>query len=78
MSRFFFHVYDDLDVPDLEGLDLPDAEAARREAIRNARALACEQISKGHLHLAHRIDIEDEAGEVVASVTFAEAFEVER
>ena len=78
MPRFFFHVYDDVVAIDDEGIELPDAEAARRAALAGARALAAEQVRKGHLDLRHRIEVEDDAGAAVLSVTFDEAIQVTR
>ena len=77
MPLYYFHLYDDMVVRDDNGLELADAEAAKREATRNARALACEQVLKGHLKLHHRIEVEDEDGAAVATVTFGEAVAVE-
>jgi hypothetical protein len=36
MPRFYFHVNDDRTILDEEGTELPDMEAARREAITTA------------------------------------------
>ena len=33
MPRYFFHVRDGVDLPDTEGFELPDLEAAQAEAI---------------------------------------------
>jgi hypothetical protein len=33
MPRYFFHVFDGKDLPDLEGTELPDDAAAKVEAI---------------------------------------------
>jgi hypothetical protein len=77
MPRFFFHIYDDVVALDDEGLELADIEAARREAVRGARSLACEEVLHGHLHLHHRIEIASEAGDVVAAVAFKDAVAVE-
>ena len=76
MPRFFFHVYDHAVALDEEGLELPDLQAAEREAVRGARSLACEQIEHGELHLDHRIDVEDEGGEALFSIRFGEAIDV--
>jgi hypothetical protein len=77
MPKFFFHVYDDDVCTDDDGLELPDVRAAHREAERSARALACEQIVKGHLNLGHRIEIEDEDRRPVLTLPFRDAFKVE-
>lgn len=39
MPRFFFHVTDSRSYPDLQGTDLPDIRAARREAVRFSGSL---------------------------------------
>jgi hypothetical protein len=39
MPRYFFHVSDGDDYPDLHGTELPDLSAARNEAVRFAGAL---------------------------------------
>ena len=77
MPRFFFHVHDDIDTVDEDGLELADIGAAQTTAVRAARALACEQVMAGHLHLDHRIDVADEGGALIATVTFGDAVAVE-
>jgi hypothetical protein len=76
MPRFYFHVHNDYDAEDQEGMELPDLTAARTFAVESARDLVCESVSKGHLNLDHRIDIADEDGTVLQSVTFREAFTI--
>lgn len=77
MPRFFFHVYDDDVAYDDEGRDFPDAEAAKREAIKGACELMCEQLRKGSLALNHRVVVEDEAGNPVATMRFGELVNIE-
>lgn len=77
MPRFFFRVVDDMVAEDEDGLELPDLSAAEKEALRSARALACEQVAQGELHLEHRIEVEDESGERVLIVRFADAIAIE-
>ena len=76
MPRYFFHIFDDVVARDRAGVELADRDAARREAIRGARALACEQAARGVLHLEHRIEVEDEAGRRVYAVRFGDAVQV--
>ena len=76
MPRFFFHLYDDIVARDEDGLELPDAEAARQEALRAARALAAEEVSRGRLVLHHRIEVEAEDG-VIARISFGDALTIE-
>jgi hypothetical protein len=59
-------------VLDQEGKELPTAEAARKEAIRSARHLACAEVLDGHLGLNHRIEVADANDAPVATVTFKE------
>lgn len=70
MPRFFFHLYDDTVVLDPEGKELPNSEAAREEAVRNARELACAEVLEGHLGLNHRIEITDANDLPVGTVRF--------
>lgn len=74
MPRFYFHVYNDIIATDEEGLDLPDVDAAREQAMDSARELVCESIHKGHLNLDHRIEVEDEQHHSVMTVSYRDAF----
>ena len=78
MPRFFFHVYDDSISLDEEGLERASFKDAVKEAVRGARALACEEVTRGRLNLGHRIVIANEAGETLATVTFEEVVRIER
>lgn len=78
MPRYFFHVHDDVDAWDEEGAQLADVHAARLHAIAGARSLAAEQVTKGHLNLAHEIAVEDEAHALLFTLSFAEAVSVEK
>ena len=77
MSRFFFHLYDDVVSIDEEGSELPDVAAARQRALKNARAIACQEVLEGHLNLTHRIEVEDEKGRPVLVLPFQEAVRIE-
>ena len=78
MPRFYFHLHNDMDVPDAEGKGLPDLDAAREWARCQARQLFG-QLAKdeGRVVLHHRIDIEDERAEVLDTVCFGDAVKVE-
>ena len=79
MPRFYFHLFNDVDVPDCEGKELADLAAARDYADRQARALMAAMIvEEGRLVLHHRIDIEDEDHARIASVGFGDALVIER
>ena len=72
----FFHVYDDVIVHDEEGAELPNVEAARLNAIHAARDIIAEQVRHGHLVLSHWIDVVDDQGEAVMTVTFKDAVDI--
>jgi len=69
MPQFYFHVQDETGfTPDPEGQDLPDAEAARREAVSATREILGETLLHGGA-LNHRtIEIADQNGHVVGRV----------
>ena len=73
MPRFFFHLYNDEDSWDEEGRELPDADAAYRQACEDARHMAAESVRSGHLDLAHYVAVADATGHVVFKITFGEA-----
>jgi hypothetical protein len=77
MPHFFFHLYNDIVAMDDEGVDLPDLEADHANGIREAREMMLETVAEGRINFSHRIDIADENGAVVDSVTFADAVTVE-
>ena len=77
MPRYYFHLYNDVVSMDEEGVDLPDPEAARANGIREAREMMVEMVGEGRINFSHRIDIADESGAVIDSVTFAQAVAVE-
>ena len=69
MPQFYFNVQDETGfTPDPEGQDLPDAQAARREAVSATREILGETLLHGGA-LNHRtIEITDENGHVVGHV----------
>lgn len=74
MPRYYFHLHNDVDAPDDEGVEFPDLEAARQHAMADARFTAGETVKEmGHFVGHHRIDIEDETGAVLAIVRFDDA-----
>jgi hypothetical protein len=66
MPRFYFHVRDGGDISrDCEGQELPDVEAARREAINTNREMLGEWLLHGGSLNHRQIEIADETGHVV-------------
>jgi hypothetical protein len=76
VARFYFHLFNDETCLDQEGLELPDAEAARGMAVKEARVLMAEEVKKGEIVLSHHIAVEDEDGASVCNVTFGEAVRI--
>jgi hypothetical protein len=67
-----------MDVPDEEGIELPDLHTARVQATGQARGMIGEMAkTDARVVLSHRIDIEDEQGQVLDSVVFRDIISVE-
>jgi hypothetical protein len=78
VPRFYFHLLNDVDAPDEEGKELPNLEAARQQAIENARfTLGQTAIDEGKINFDHWIDIEDENGRVLDTVWFRDVVKIE-
>ena len=76
MPRYYFHIYDDVIAHDEEGAELPNMAAARLNALVAARELIAEQVKCGYFVLSHWIDVVDEQGEKVLTLTFGEAVDI--
>ncbi len=76
MPRYFFNLYDDVIAQDEEGVELPGEAAARIQALIGARDIMAEQVKRGYLVRSHWIDVADEQGEVLFSVTFGDAVDI--
>lgn len=78
MPHYFFHLHNDVDVPDFEGEELANLDAARIYAVKQARALIGDGARRdGRIVLNHRIDIEDVDRNVVATVRFADVLNIQ-
>ena len=78
MPRFYFHLRNDVDAPDDEGVELANLEGAKAHAVQQARFSFGETAKEqGRVVLSHRIDIEDEQGVVMATVYFRDAVAIE-
>ena len=78
MPRYFLHLRDGTDeVLDPDGLMFDDEGRLRKAVVQNARDILCGEIrSEGLIDLRPRIDAEDEAGNIVYSLPFADAVRV--
>lgn len=75
MPRYFFNMLDDAGtIPDTEGSDLPDLEAARCFAVEAAHDLVSDLARKGDLPLSRAFTVTNESGTVVLTVPFRDAF----
>jgi hypothetical protein len=73
MGHFYFHLRaGDQLIPDVQGQDLPDVSAARREAKLSAREILAGAIRSGQAMVPDAFVISDEAGRVLYTVPLAE------
>jgi hypothetical protein len=77
MPRFFFHLHDDLDAEDPEGVELPCADAVPAYAWANAVSIICEHVRSGRVNLDHYLEVADERGQLVHTLKFRDAFVIE-
>lgn len=77
MPRYYFHICNGTGfVQDEEGLELPDLDAARAEAVRSARSIMASDVQRGMLDLSSFIEIEDENQRLVQTLGFQEAVDL--
>jgi hypothetical protein len=77
MPRFFFNLRDDVSIEDCEGKELADVEMARQLAVQHARGMMSEDIKDGRLMLKDEIEVVDEAGRQVISLSFRDAIDIQ-
>jgi hypothetical protein len=74
MPLFFFNIREGEElIRDPDGSDLPDAAAARAEAITAARSLLAAAVILGRLPLEHAIEVTDEHAAGVLTVTYGDS-----
>ena len=73
MPRYFFDLVGQQTITDMEGSELASLNEARSEAIEDARAIMSDAVRVGYDVTARRVEIRDEAGELLAVVPFADA-----
>jgi hypothetical protein len=73
MPRYFFDLYNDIEVRDDLGKELPDLASARENALVEAREMMTQAIEDGELNLNHRIEVRDAVGAVVHTLHFGDA-----
>jgi hypothetical protein len=77
MPRFHIHVINETgEAYDEDGLELPNAEAARSEAVQGIRSILSHEVLEGLLNLRGRAEIFDAEGHLIYVIPFEHAVEV--
>ena len=77
VPTFYLHVCDADSFEEAEeGLELPDADAARREAIRGLRDLVAGAVCAGDVNMAMFIEVEDDSHQLLFTVSVEDAMQV--
>ena len=77
MPRFYFHLFNAVNVHDDVGRELPTLEAAKAEATQACRTLMAEDVrDEGQITLSHRIDIHGDDGEMKLALPFRACVEI--
>ena len=70
-ARFFFNLFNDVVAIDNQGVELPDFEAARKQALTGAAEIIAERITQGErVQLDHRIEVQNAEREVIWVLRF--------
>ena len=73
MTRYFFDMHNGTgDLIDDEGLDLPDVDAARAQAVESIRAVLSAEVLEGALDLTGYLQVREGQTDVLA-IPYAEA-----
>ena len=79
VPRYFFDLHNDLDVRDDDGKEFPDVDAARVNALLEAREMIKASIDDtGMIDLRNHIDVRDEGGAVICVMHFQNAVTIQR
>jgi hypothetical protein len=71
MNRYFFNIRRDADIVfDVEGDEFPNDDAARTSAVNAVREMAAARIKTGQIVADEYMDVSDEAGTVLFSISF--------
>ena len=77
MPLYFFHLHEcGIDLDDTEGHDFATLEAARTQAITEARSIMAAEVLEGRLCLACYIDIASASAESLDTVAFRDVLVV--
>ena len=78
MPRYFFHLHNDVETVDREGMVLPNLGAAKAQAVRAARDVMAGNVRQGRISLGDWIEVEDEQHRQVLAVRFSDCVEIRR
>jgi hypothetical protein len=70
MPRYYFNIYDGVDILDDVGTELPDVVFARREAIRYSGAILEDEAERLSLGEEWRMEVTDGMGLMLFCLTF--------
>ncbi|MGO7780613.1 hypothetical protein ACC717_10890 [Rhizobium ruizarguesonis] len=74
MPRFYFNILSEAgSLDDWEGTELADLDAARIEAVRDARALMSSAVLLGYDIASRSVEIRNETGDILLVMPFSEA-----
>ena len=77
MPLYFFHLRDGVDVLlDGDGREFDDVDAVAKAALVEARAIIAQEAREGRIMLDNRIDVENDCGDIVHRLSFADAIEI--
>ena len=77
MVRYYFHLHDGVErLLDPQGADVDDPAQLARMALKEARAVVAQEALEGEINLRQRIEIEDEGGNLIHSLSFADAVRI--
>lgn len=79
MPRYHLNLFESYgEASDDEGTHLPDLDAARQLAITGIRSILAEDVTKGELNLAGRLEVTDADGVVLLTMAFDEVVTIVR
>lgn len=77
MPLYFFHLRDGVDVLlDGDGREFDSVDAAAKAALLEARAIIADEARDGRIMLDKHIDVENDCGDIVHRLPFADAVEI--
>ncbi|GAA3709310.1 hypothetical protein GCM10022268_18260 [Sphingomonas cynarae] len=77
MPRFHLNIFSDVEARDDEGIERPDLDRVIKEAVVGVRDLVASNIREGRaVYRSHRIEITDEAGNLMHTVYFGDVIDL--